>query len=92
MYCFIVRPQCTDYFFAAVTAATARISRVDPAHGCSLEARIRMGRPVSPTAAQERERRDAASVTPPEIVPIAQGRLSFTLPAPGLALVEIAEK
>ena len=74
------------------SASTARVSRVDSAHGSSLEAWIRIGRPASPTPAQELELRKAAAATPPEVVPITGGKLSVTLPAPGLALVEIAGK
>jgi len=71
------------------TAGAAKLWRVDPEHGSTLEIWKRMGSPASPTLAQERELRDAAAAEPPETVPITSGKLQVTLPAPGLAVVEI---
>jgi len=48
-----------------------------------------MGKPVTPTQAQIAELRRAANLSAPETLQVRQGQFSATLPAHGLALVEI---
>lgn len=73
-------------------AKSAKVWRVDAGHGSTLEAWSRMGRPNSPTKLQADRLREAGRPGPPEIVKMPGGKLTITLPAPGLALVEIPEK
>jgi xylan 1,4-beta-xylosidase len=63
--------------------------RVDSTHGSLLNAYAAMGSPVSPTEAQAEQLRQAAELPPPEKLRLHDGKLNFSLPAQGLALVEI---
>lgn len=67
----------------------ALISRVDATHGSVLGAYQRMGSPADPTPDQIVKLRRSAELPPPEVVNIEKGILTLTLPAHGLALVEV---
>jgi xylan 1,4-beta-xylosidase len=67
----------------------ATISRVDHDHGDVHSAYEKMGSPRYPTQAQLLELRQAAQLPPPEIEDAKNGQLRVTLPANGLALIEI---
>jgi xylan 1,4-beta-xylosidase len=71
------------------TAETARVQRLDAAHGDVHAAYARMGSPASPTAAQLQTLRAAAALPAPERVTLAQGSLALTLPPDGLVTIEI---
>jgi xylan 1,4-beta-xylosidase len=75
----------------AVEARRGRLWRVDEAHGSSLEAWIRMGRPASLTRSQVEELRRAGALATPLTVEIERRKLAVELPAPGIALIEIGE-
>ena len=64
------------------------ISRVDRDHGDFHAAYEKMGAPRYPTVAQIQTLWQAADLAAPETVRVKNGRLSVTLPAQGLALIE----
>jgi xylan 1,4-beta-xylosidase len=66
----------------------ATISRVDRDHGDFHAAYEKMGAPRYPTVAQIEKLRQASDLAAPETVRVKNGRLSVTLPAQGLAVVE----
>jgi len=70
-------------------ARQATLQRVDDQHGSPLAEWARIGKPASPTREQIEALRRAADPGAPETVPIVDGHLTVTLPAPGLALIEI---
>jgi len=67
----------------------ATIRRVDAAHGDTLDAWKKMGSPKYPTVEQIAALRKASEMGPPQIEPIRGGRLTVTVPAKGLAVIEI---
>jgi xylan 1,4-beta-xylosidase len=67
----------------------ALIYQVDSEHGSPLPAYRTMGEPLYPTAAQYAELKKAAELGGPRTVEIRGGKLGFSLPAQGLAVVEI---
>jgi xylan 1,4-beta-xylosidase len=71
------------------SARRASISRVDREHGDPHPAYEKMGSPVYPTRAQLQKLRDAVELGAPEIQELKNGELSLTLPANGLAVIEI---
>jgi xylan 1,4-beta-xylosidase len=72
-----------------LNATQALISRVDADHGDFRSVYERMGSPRYPTQAQIRELRHATELPAPESREIQNGEVTLTLPAHGLALVEI---
>jgi len=75
--------------FSGVTANSAAVSRLDPKHGDLHPAYAQMGSPDYPTQAQIQVLRQAARLPAPRIVPLEDGALTLTLPAYGLAIVEV---
>jgi xylan 1,4-beta-xylosidase len=71
------------------TAVNALISRVDAEHGDVLPTYQKMGSPQDPTQKQIRELQHAAELPAPESVQIQHGELTVTLPAFGLAVIEL---
>ncbi len=69
--------------------ATATISRVDAKHGDTLAAYDAMGRPKYPTAAQVKALRQVAELGKPGTEKLVDGGLTVTVPAKGLAVIEI---
>jgi xylan 1,4-beta-xylosidase len=73
----------------------ARISRVDRDHGSPLAAWEGMGRPESPTIEQQRKLREAGQMASAEVRALDSGRaaaITLTIPAHGLALVEVVPR
>jgi xylan 1,4-beta-xylosidase len=70
-------------------AQHALISRVDHDHGDFHSMYEKMGSPQSPTQAQIRQLQQAAALPPPEDRPIENGTLTITIPAHGLAVIEL---
>ena len=70
-------------------ASHALISRVDRDHGDVHPAYEKMGSPAYPTQKQIRELRQAAELPAAEDRKITRGELSLTLPAHGLAVIEL---
>ena len=77
-------------FFAQVAARSARVWRLDAEHGDVSGVYQRMGSPTYPTPAQLEQLVKASTLPAPEEVPIADGRVSITLPANGLATIELS--
>lgn len=67
-------------------SASYRIQVLDPQHGSALEKWKAIGSPNLPTAVQIHELRRASELEPPDVHPLTG---SITLPAHGLALVEV---
>jgi xylan 1,4-beta-xylosidase len=67
----------------------AFIQNVDAERGSPLPAYGNMGSPITPTAAQYRELREAARLPDPKSVPLQDGKVSFTLPPHSLFVIEI---
>lgn len=70
--------------------ATARIRVLDAAHGSSLTAWERMGRPRFPTRDEIEALRKAARMPDPEVRTLTGGALTLTLEPHALALIELA--
>jgi xylan 1,4-beta-xylosidase len=75
--------------FKGIQASSSRISVVDPAHGDYHAAYEKMGSPNYPTQTQIQQLVRASVLPPPEMHPLSNGSLTFTLPSYGLALIEI---
>jgi xylan 1,4-beta-xylosidase len=73
-----------------VAARSARVLRLDADHGDVSGAYQSMGSPIYPTPAQLEQLVKASTLPVAEEVPIVDERLSITLPANGLATVEVA--
>jgi xylan 1,4-beta-xylosidase len=73
-----------------VAARSARVLRLDADHGDVSGAYQQMGSPTYPTPAQLEQLEKASTLPAPETMPIVDERLSITLPANGLATVEVA--
>jgi xylan 1,4-beta-xylosidase len=67
----------------------ALVSRVDSTHGSLLAADEAMGQPAYPTQKQIEELRRAAMLPPATVEYFRNGKLTLSLPADGLALVEV---
>jgi len=67
----------------------SRVSLLDPAHGDVHAAYEKMGSPRYPTPSQVRQLRAAAELPVPEIHDLKNGELTLTLPAYGLALIQL---
>jgi hypothetical protein len=62
---------------------------VDPEHGESQTDFYKMGSPPYPTRRQILELRAAAVLPPPRVEQISQNELTLSVPAHGLALIEV---
>jgi len=72
-----------------VAAWSARVLRLDAEHGDVGGAYRLMGSPTYPTTVQLEQLLKASRLPAPQEMPIVDGRLSVTLPAYGLATVEV---
>ena len=70
-------------------AQRALISRVDQDHGDFRSTYEKMGGPQYPTKAQIQQLRQATDLPPPEDQQIENSRLTITVPAHGLAVIEL---
>jgi xylan 1,4-beta-xylosidase len=73
----------------STNAKHALISRVDGGHGDVRPAYEKMGSPRYPTAQQIQALRKAAELGAPEASSVRDGKLTLTLPAQGLAVIEL---
>ncbi len=70
---------------------TVKISRVDEGHGSFLKAYQGMGSPEYPTAKQLEELKRASQLPEPVVMHLgAQAEIAITIPANGVALLELA--
>ena len=78
-------------FHVSGAAANARvtISRVDSAHGDTLDAWKRMGSPQYPTQQQVVALRKAAEIGPPQVDHLHGNRITITVPPMGLTVIQI---
>jgi len=67
----------------------AVISRVDSDHGDFHTTYRKMGSPRNPTQVQIQQVRRAVELGPPEVRELSKGGLTLTLPADGLAVIEV---
>lgn len=70
-------------------AGAALVHRVDPEHSSAFERWKQMGSPRSVSLEQQRELEAVAAPAPPERCSVAGGKLTVTVPAHGLAVVEL---
>ncbi|HLX86142.1 MAG TPA: hypothetical protein VKR59_19735 [Terriglobales bacterium] len=77
------------FSFKGTKAAHATIWRVDQDHGDVHRVYESMGAPRSPTQSQLKDLRRAADIPPPEVRKLENGQLELTIPAHGLAVVEL---
>jgi xylan 1,4-beta-xylosidase len=76
--------------FAGVSkSAVVTLYRVDPTHGNVIPTFDKMGRPATPSREQIRELQKAGLAAPAEHLHLQQGKLSVTLPAQGLVVLEV---
>jgi xylan 1,4-beta-xylosidase len=75
--------------FKGLHATQASISRVDPGPGDSQIAFEKMGSPRFPTHSQILALRAASVLPPPRVEQISHGELTLSIPAHGLALIEV---
>ena len=69
--------------------ARAIVRRVDASHGDTLDAWKKMGSPKYPTQKQIADLRKASEIGSPEVHPLQNRQFTLTLPAMGLAVVEL---
>lgn len=82
-------PRDFTVHFKGRSVTQAVISHVDPEHGDVRSAYEKMGSPRYPTQAQIQELRRAAELPRPEVRQLKNDELFLTLPAHGLAVVEV---
>ncbi|HWY56101.1 MAG TPA: hypothetical protein VNZ03_16665 [Terriglobales bacterium] len=82
-------PKTLMLQFRSAKVRRAVISRVDGEHGDVRPAYEKMGSPRYPTQDQIRELRRAAELPNPESRKLKNNELNLTLPAQGLALIEL---
>jgi xylan 1,4-beta-xylosidase len=82
-------PKTISLSFKSTKAKQALISRVDSEHGDVHPAYEKMGSPRYPTQKQIQELRQAAELSSPERQELKNGTLKLTLPAHGLAVIEL---
>ncbi|MBB3883621.1 GH39 family glycosyl hydrolase [Acetobacter oeni] len=74
---------------SAPTRVTARIWRVDQAHGNVMPAWKRLGEPAVPTPAQQKELIRAAAPDTGQDIVIPESGIDIAVPSQGLALLEV---
>jgi xylan 1,4-beta-xylosidase len=82
-------PRTVTLRIAGARTASATLYRVDAAHGDLKAAYEKMGSPQYPTQTQLRTLRQAGQSSAPEHVTLNGGSITITLPAKGLALLEL---
>lgn len=73
------------------SASTVTMWRVDGSHGNPVPAFDAMGRPGTPSREQIAELRKAGAASPPEHLPIKDGRITVTVPARGLVVFTVGD-
>jgi xylan 1,4-beta-xylosidase len=69
--------------------AAVHIDRIDHEHGDVLAAYDKMGAPLYPSKAQQQQLRDVSKPEAPQVEHLHGGALTLTVPAQGLAVLEI---
>ena len=82
-------PKTITLRFKNANPKRAIISRLDASHGDVRPAYAKMGSPRYPTERQLEQLRKAAELSEPEARKLKNGELTVTLPANGLALIEL---
>jgi beta-xylosidase len=82
-------PETMTLRFKGAKLKRASISRVDGEHGDVQAAYEKMGAPSFPTQAQITALRKAAELPAAEVRDLRNGELTVTLPAHGLAVIEV---
>jgi xylan 1,4-beta-xylosidase len=82
-------PKTVTLRFKGAKLQQASISRVDREHGDVQAAYEKMGAPSFPTQAQITALRNAAELPAAEVRDLQNGELTLTLPAQGLAVIEV---
>jgi xylan 1,4-beta-xylosidase len=82
-------PRTVTLHFKSTKAGYASISRLDREHGDFHSVYEKMGSPRYPTQTQIQELRGAAELLDPETRKLKNDELTLTLPAHGLALIEL---
>ncbi len=77
--------------FKGSSPKQAKIFRSDPSHGDMHTAYEKMGSPVYPTRRQLDQLKKAAGISTPEVRDLKNGELTVTLPAHGLAVLQLTE-
>jgi len=77
------------FTLAGAPAGAALVHRVDRQHGSAFDRWKQMGAPRALSPAQQRELEAVASAPPPERIRATGGVLTVTVPAHGLAVVEL---
>jgi xylan 1,4-beta-xylosidase len=77
------------HFNGQLSAASARLWRVDAQHSDVLPAYEGMGRPQYPSTSQISELLRAGALAPPETIALKNGELSIQIPSSGLVVIEI---
>jgi xylan 1,4-beta-xylosidase len=70
-------------------AKSVRLWRLDAGHGDYHRSYEQMGSPAYPTSTRLQQLREAAAGSTPETLPLNNGELKLTLPAPGLIVMEL---
>jgi len=83
------QPKSVTLRFQGVRPKHAHISAVDPAHGDIHAAYDKMGSPRYPTKSQIEQLKKASELSAPEDRDLKNSELTLTLPAYGLAVVEV---
>jgi xylan 1,4-beta-xylosidase len=82
-------PETVTLRFKGHSATHVLIFRVDGEHGDARSTYEKMGSPRYPTEAQIEALRSAARLPAPESRDLHNGELTLTLPAHGLAVIEV---
>jgi xylan 1,4-beta-xylosidase len=82
-------PKIFTLRLKGTNAEHAFISRVDHDHGDFRSTYEKMGSPRYPTQEEIRQLRQATDLPPPEDQPIKNGQVTITIPAQGLAVIEL---
>jgi xylan 1,4-beta-xylosidase len=82
-------PKTITLQFANTKSKQARVSRLDEDHGDVRPVYAKIGSPSYPSQKEIQQLRNAAELPQPEKVKLKNGELTLTLPANGLALIEL---
>jgi xylan 1,4-beta-xylosidase len=75
--------------FQHIGAKSVTLWRLDADHGDYHRTYEQMGSPAYPTSTQVQQLREAAADSTPETLPLNNGELSITVPAPALIVMEL---
>jgi len=75
--------------FQHIGAKSVTLWRLDSDHGDYHRTYEQMGSPAYPTSTQVQQLREAAADSTPETLPLNNGELSITVPAPALIVMEL---